>query len=252
MTPHVQEFIKKLDKIRPSKSRYEIFSDWLILASASLYATWKKDKAVEEEYLQVAKLYTKEELEQLSGLLGMVTDALEEKEQDFLGEVFTYGEMSNSRTGQFFTPYHISYMMAEMSIGDAPKNQILKICDPACGSGVMLIASADVLRKRGMNYQWDVYFKGIDIDPRCARMTFIQMSLLGAPAVIVCGNALTNETFWEWETIGYCISGMDFRLKTERMFDRITQPQTEPQEEKEVEKVISLPPARELVQGELF
>jgi type I restriction-modification system DNA methylase subunit len=252
MTPQVQNFIKTLDRIRPSKNRYEIFSDWLILASGSLYGTWKNDKAVEEEYLQTANQYTKEELQQLSQLLGMVIDALAEKEQDFLGEVFTYGEMTNSRTSQFFTPFHISYFMAEAMIGDTPKDHVLRISDPCCGAGVMLIASAVVLKKRGINYQRDVYFEGIDIDPRCARMTFIQMSLLGAPAVIICGNSLTMETFWKRETIGYYMSGMPIRLRAEKMLETITQPQIEPQKEREAVNVIDLSPAREYVQGELF
>jgi type I restriction-modification system DNA methylase subunit len=249
MTPQAQNFIKVLDNIKYSKNRYELFNDWLIMASASLYA-WKNDKSVEEEYLFIAKQYKPEEIQQLGQLLEITVDALEEKEQDFLGEVFTYGELSNSRNGQFFTPYNISYMMANMLIGDtdSPKNRVLRISDPCCGAGGMLVAGAAVLKEhRNINYQQDVFFQGIDIDPRCARMAFVQMSLIGAPAVITCGNSLSMEKpYWYRETIGYHMSGMEFRLRVEKILN------TEPQEEKKEKMVIELPPARELAQGELF
>jgi len=254
MTQQAQNFVKLLDKIKPSKHRYEIFNDWLVLASATLYAPWKNDKAVEEEYLQISKQYTAEELKQLSELLYMTIEALEEKEQDFLGEVFTIGELTNSRSGQFFTPFHISQLMAEVAIGDTDcsKDRVIKICDPCCGAGGMLIAGASVMKKRGINYQQDVFFHGIDIDPRCARMTFIQLSLLAVPAVIICGNALfPDETYWHRETIGYHMAGMDFRLRAEQMRDIIANPELQEVETHE-EKEITLPPALEYIQGELF
>jgi type I restriction-modification system DNA methylase subunit len=253
MTQYAQNFLKAIDNIRYSKNRYELFNDWLIMAAASLYA-WKNDKTVEEEYLFTAKQYKLEEIQQFSKLLEITIDALEEKEQDFLGEVFTFGELSNSKTGQFFTPYNISYMMADILIGDTncPGNRVLRVSDPCCGASGMLVASAAIMKQRGVNYQQDVLFQGVDIDPRCARMAYIQMSLLGAPAVITCGNSLTMETYWYRETIGYHIAGMDFRLRAEKMLNIMAQLQTEPQEEKQAETVIELPPARELVQGELF
>jgi type I restriction-modification system DNA methylase subunit len=250
MKLQVQNFIKVLDNIKYSKDRHELFNDWLIMASASLYA-WKDDKSVEEEYLFTAKQYKPEEIQQFGQLLEITVDALEEKEQDFLGEVFTYGELTNNKKAQFFTPYNISYMMAEMSVGDTdcPITKVLRISDPCCGAGGMLVACASVLKKYGkINYQQNVLFSGIDIDPRCARMTFIQLSLLGVPAIITCGNSLTKEPFWHRETIGYHMASMDFRLRVEKMFEIMTQPQ----EERITEKVINLPPARELVQGELF
>jgi type I restriction-modification system DNA methylase subunit len=257
MTQHAQDFIKLLDKIKPSKHRHDIFNDWLIIASASLYAPWKKDQGVEEEYLETAKQYTADELQQLAQLLVITVNALEEKEHDFLGEVFTLGELTNSRTGQFFTPFHVSCLMAEIAIGDneCQKNRVIRICDPCCGAGGMLVAGISVMKKRGINYQQDVFFLGTDIDPRCARMTFIQLSLLAAPAVIICGNSLTNETYWHRETIGYHMAGMDFRLRAESVLDLMSKPElqeAELLEEKTEEKVINLPPGRAYVQGELF
>jgi type I restriction-modification system DNA methylase subunit len=267
MNRYTKDFIKILNNIKPAKHTHEVFSDWLILASAALYS-WKRDKSVEEEYLDVSKNYTPKELEKHSQLLAMTVEALENIDAefyggDFLGEVFTLGELTNSRSGQFFTPYHISYMMAEMSMGEAafPKGRVCKISDPCCGAGGMLIAGAMVMKKRGFNYQSDALFVGQDIDHRCARMTFIQLSLIGAPAVIICGNTLTMTCYWQRETIGCHLSGIDSRLRIEAILEKLKRQETavpvlettepalpEPKEP----AVINLPPSRKYAQGELF
>jgi len=223
LTERAQHFLYCLDKIKPYKHRYEVFNDWLILASATLYS-WKKDKSVESEYQETAKQYTADELVQLSQLLVQTVEALEEKKQDFLGEIFTIGKLTNERNGQFFTPFHISSLMAKMVIGEKnhDKNRVIRISDPCCGAGGMLIAAALLYEERGINYQKDVFFTGIDIDKRCARMAYIQLSLIAAPAIIICGNTLTNDYFWQRETIGCHISGMDFRFGIEKIFDLLT------------------------------
>jgi type I restriction-modification system DNA methylase subunit len=256
---HGKEFVKLLEHLKPSKHSYEVFSDWLVLASGTLYS-WKKDESVESQYAEIAKQYTKEELDKHAHLLAITIDALEEREQDFLGEVFTFGEFTNNRNGQFFTPYNISRMMADVIIGEneIPTNRVLRINDPTCGAGGMLIAGAMVLKERGFDYQHNALFIGQDIDARCARMAFIQCSLLGIPAVIYCMNTLSMQMFWHRETIGYHIAGMESRLSAEALLEKIRDMETtapvqdeETQEEKQPSVEINLP-QRESVQGELF
>jgi len=231
-----EEFIKILEGIKPSKSTHEIFSDWLIMTAAALYS-WKKDDGVENEYKEIAKHYSSEELRKHQQLFEITINALEEKARDFLGDIFTTANLTNSKTAQFFTPYHVSQMMAEMIIGgdEFPKSKICKVCDPCCGAGGLLIAGAMAMKERGFNYQRNAFFVGTDIDARCARMTFIQLSLLGAPAVIICGNSLSNEIFWERETIGYYLAGMNFRLRSSREMEEI-----------------KINPSSNCAQGELF
>jgi type I restriction-modification system DNA methylase subunit len=249
MNQHTKDFVKILENIKPSKHRYEVFSDWLVLAAATLYS-WKRDTTVEEEYAQTAKNYTPEELEKHARLLEIAADALEEKEQDFLGEVFTLAELTNSKNGQFFTQYYVSRMMAEITMGETelPKDRVCKISDPCCGAGGMLIAGAMVMKQRGFNYQRDALFIGQDIDARCARMTYIQLSLLGVPAVIICGNTLAMMCYWQRETIGYHMADMDSRLRIEKMIDIIKNPE---QIQKSEPVEIKLPRGK-LAQGELF
>ena len=256
LNQHGNDFIKILNNIKPSKNAYEVFSDWLVMAAAGLYS-WKGDKAVEEEYLEIAKQYTREELEKHTQLLAIVVVALEEKYQDFLGEVFTTIKLANKQKGQFFTPYHVSEFMAKAIIGgnELPAGRVCKISDPCCGAGGLLIAGAQVMKERGFNYQRNAFFVAQDIDARCARMAYIQLSLLAMPAIIICGNSLTFETYWQRETIGYHMAGMEYRLMAEEMRKLIENPEpqeTEIQEEKTETKIIALPPAQEYTQGELF
>ena len=253
LNQHGKDFIKILENIKYSKHTHEVFSDWLVMAAATLYA-WKNNEKVENEYMEIAKHYTKEELDKHANLIAITVEALEEKEQDFLGEVFTFANLTNARGGQFFTPYHISYLSAQMIIDkdNLPKNRIFQINDPTCGSGGMLIAGAQVMKECGFNYQKDALFIGQDIDARCTRMAFIQLSLLAVPAVIYCMNTLTMQTFWYRETIGYHMAGMDFRLKAEELIGKVKgREQAKPEPEQKPIELKKSPP-REIIQQELF
>jgi len=255
MNQYANDFIKILEHIKPSKSPYEIFNDWLVMTAAALYS-WKQDASVEEEYKEISEQYEKEEIEKHGRLLEITVNALEEKEQDFLGEIFTEANLTNTSGGQFFTPYHVSLMMAKMIIGEPHKLPIGRICrinDPTCGAGGMLIAGAMVLKEREFDFQKDALFVGQDIDARCARMAYIQLSLLGVPAVIHHMNTLTMQEYWHRETIGYYMAGMEDRLKTEALLDYmddcIRTKKLSEEEKKPTE--INLP-RKELLQGELF
>lgn len=52
--------------------------------------------------------------------------------------------LSNDSGGQFFTPYNVCQMMAEMTIGNVvpqvKERGYITINDPACGAGATLIA----------------------------------------------------------------------------------------------------------------
>lgn len=65
---------------------------------------------------------------------------------DVLGPLYMeLASRGRSALGQFFTPSHISSMMAEITIGDVPPDDngsLYRVCDPACGSGVTLLAFA--------------------------------------------------------------------------------------------------------------
>ena len=66
----------------------------------------------------------------------------------------------------------------------------------------MIYCAANTLSAKGLNYNKDALFYGVDIDERCVLMTYIQCSLYGLPAIIQQMDALTNESLSEpWFTL---------------------------------------------------
>lgn len=53
----------------------------------------------------------------------------------------------------------------------------------------------------------------IDVDRRAALMCYLQLSLLGIPAEIIVGNALTLEIRERWFTPAHILGGWTWRLQ---------------------------------------
>lgn len=205
---YVKEFLKSLDKIDQSKSRYDVFVDYLELSFNALSkpVSMDEEKAQQREdaYMAVVKRYEdKNNLEAIREhypkLLTLTVQALEEKFHDFLGTVAGEGEFLNSNLGQFFTPYEVSKLTALMSLGEfegdlGPKG-FLTIDEPACGSGSMMIAASEVLRKEHDVSPVDVWMRGTDLSPQCFKMAYIQAGLCGIAGEIYQGNSLSLEVF---------------------------------------------------------
>lgn len=137
---------------------------------------------------------------------------------DYLGELYMRSETSNSKAGQFFTPYDVSKMCAEVSISEdvvkcgIEQDKILTLSEPACGAGGMVIAAADVLYyKYHFNISRNLLVECSDIDSRCVHMTYLQLGLAGIPAVIYRRNTLTMETWERWETPAYIMQYSRFK-----------------------------------------
>ncbi len=110
--------------------------------------------------------------------------------RDILGQVFMRLDINSVRAGQYFTPWDVAVMMARMQFDaghfeqTAREKGVVTVCDPACGSGVMLLAFAHVvheaLGRRG-TARLELY--GQDIDIRCVHMCRIQLRMNGLDAV---------------------------------------------------------------------
>ena len=79
-------------------------------------------------------------------------------------------------------------MMARMMVSDVPEEErhtVKRVGDPACGSGRMLLAVAE------MQPHW--HFVGQDVDLRCVRMCAINLTLRNLSGYVIHGNSLTDE-----------------------------------------------------------
>lgn len=199
MKNNVSEFIKCLESIDYSKRSFDIFQDFLKVSLISLANVILKDEKLKSEYYNVLNRY--KHPEKLAELLAITASTLEEKHQDFLGKIYMDTNSGNKRSGQFFTPYHVSQFMTEITFEKDAMQEIIdkegfvKVSEPCCGAGGMIIAFAETMLKYGINPQKHMVFQGIDIDINCCYMTFIQTSLLGLTGEIIHGNTLSLEAW---------------------------------------------------------
>lgn len=147
-------------------------------------------KKREEQYMQTIRPYGEHGLE-FGDMLGFLTMALENDISDILGQVYMEAELGNKSTGQFFSPFHISRMCAELSLRDQDGSQKITLNEPSCGAGGMIIATAAVLKDRNVNYQLCLDVIAQDLDWKAVYMCYVQLSLLGIRAVVVQGDTLS-------------------------------------------------------------
>jgi hypothetical protein len=173
--------------------------------------------AREERYLQIAEGYTPEEMERFAMAFAELVDDLGAGLNDALGHLYMSLDLGNERLGQFFTPYDVSVLAAKMTVGDVTSRmagkEFITMMEPACGSGGMIIALADALREEGVNYQKAIHVSAQDLDITAVHMTYVQLSLLHIPALVVHGNTLTLEQRDVWPTPAHVLGGWDARLR---------------------------------------
>ena len=196
-----KSFQKEIINLSGKYHTWELFSDFCKIAAISLTQPFAKDQAREDLYLEIINKYNKKEQLILCTLLSHVVLGLEDRLGDFLGECFMDLNLGSKYKGQFFTPYSISKFMAQ--ILDNDNDEFETICEPACGSSGMIIARADALLSKDINYQQKMYVEVTDIDPLCIDMSIIQLSLLHIPAKVIHGDALSLEVFNVYYTPSY-------------------------------------------------
>lgn len=196
-----RELEKLYNKLCHRYSRYEVWQDMVVMIACAIANAADKRYFDEREkmYMRVVQKYTKEELDVFPEFFTHIVLGMEENPDcDFLGELYMDLELGNKHAGQFFTPYCVCQMMAECSIDDAvlkeqlEKHGWISINDCACGAGATLVAAANSLRNRGINYQLHALFVAQDVDMTVALMCYIQFSLLGCAGYVVVGNTLTE------------------------------------------------------------
>ncbi|MGI4835108.1 MAG: N-6 DNA methylase [Janthinobacterium lividum] len=188
-------FVKSLDQLGRRHGVERVFSDFLTLATCALHPQTlahpgrDPDPANEAEYLAVSKGYTRDELDGIAELLGlMLMQATDEPFSDLLGEYFTE-HVTRGHNGQFFTPDAICTLMARLTAGE--EQPIGKtVHDPACGSGRMLLGFAEDAPR-------NTFFAG-DVDVRCARMTALNLFANKLTGEVAHQNALSMECWRGW------------------------------------------------------
>lgn len=214
---YLKEFTAKLQSLDRSKRIYEVFKDFLTLSTCALAQPFYRSDKIEQEYLETVNKYTKKQAEKFSQLLAFLIEALTEKYQDFLGQVYMQLNLGNAVNGQFFTPYNISQFMAEINFTEVENNlkeqELITLLDPCCGSAGMIIAFAETMKNGAYNYQNQLFVEVIDIDEMCFMMAYIQLSLYGIPARVMLGDSLAWKFSKVLYTPFYFVNGFERKLK---------------------------------------
>ncbi|WP_176207157.1 N-6 DNA methylase, partial [Salmonella enterica] len=220
--PHVQRFVSLFNQTAPDENRWQVFSDFVHMAACSLYNALHRDEAFEADYMRRVGRYSREDANNMSCLLAEVIQGLEFCPTDFLGQIFMNLELGNARHGQFFTPYNVSHTMAQMTLSDglpvltSGERDFITVSDPACGAGGMIVALAEAMLEAGFNPQKQMMAYCVDIDPVAAMMCYIQLSLMGIPAIVATGNSLTVEIKREMATPMFVLGHWHYRWQAER------------------------------------
>ena len=206
--PSHQSFADSLLAISYRFSLHQVFDDFLTMAiAASTQNPTTKLSWYEEEYRQTIAPYKDSELKhEFSKAFALLILEMQERVgsevgNDVLGDFFEV-HMSKGRNGQFFTPYPICKLLATITQTDRTTDSEryedipLKVIDPTCGSGRMLLAAHSNTTTRHEYY-------GIDIGRMCVKMTALNLFLNGMwDSEVMCADALRSDDF----VIAYHIS----------------------------------------------
>ena len=225
---HQRELLRLFRLFGHNHNPERVFSDFVELSALAISNSVDRTQfdVREKRYLDIVGKYRKEEVERFAQMLGELTLSFEHRTSgglgnmnltDVLGETFMMLECGNASAGQFFTPFSVSKLMALITVGNADgaitENGFTRVQEPACGAGGMVVAMADALGDAGYNFQETMHATCIDIDIRCVHMAYIRLSLLGIPAIVVHGNALSLEVWGVWQTPLHVLGGWNAKLR---------------------------------------
>lgn len=162
-----KEFLDEFQKLCYSRSAWQVWADLMAAIACSLSNVGDRSpkhyESREKEYAQCIERLGSVEVP--ARMLAIIVEALERNpEQDFLGAMYMQLNLGNHWKGQFFTPYSICKLMAEINCesldGQVDKQGYVSVCDPSCGAGATLIATANKMKECRYNYQNHVLFVG--------------------------------------------------------------------------------------------
>jgi len=195
--PAVKEFMRGLDRIDRSKRRSEVFADFCEMAYCAL-AKRACPWAEQRDTLEAHRYREKDDIRQMPHLMALALSSIAAVGLDFMGQVA--GELGalDAGLGQFFTPYELSRLIAEMNLGDAAEmiaqRGFITMQEPAAGAGGMLLAAADTLEAKGVALR-DCWMEATELSRSTFHMLYVQLAARGIAGRVICGNSLSMETF---------------------------------------------------------
>lgn len=205
---NIAELVTSID---PGRNPLGVFADYVEILALAFANIPPKDE-LNERYKAILGKYTAKQQKIFPEVTGRLIMYLTQrgKIHDVFGNLYMQISAGNSKLGQFFTPIHISGLMAALAINQKDCSDAidhhgyLEIIEPSCGGGSTVLAACQRIREFGYNPQTQVLVRAEDLDISCVYMTFAQLGLWGIPAIVKHGNALTGEIFGTYVTPFIC------------------------------------------------
>lgn len=203
----MEEIIKQFKELASTRDLWQVYKDFLEVVAISISNACDKDQALEREqrYLDIIKTYSPEQIWKITDIMSLLVLELSKEPQDVLGKIFMELELGNKWTGQVFTPLNLADLLATIAFkeDEIKEKGYITVTDPAVGGGVTIIGFVRAMIEQGYNPQKQLLVICGDLDIKAAHMTYIQLSLLGIPAIVKNQDALTLETMSIWYTPTY-------------------------------------------------
>ena len=198
MAKDIKEFVKYLTEVSDNhgvkqEERLDSFCDFIIrLFSTDSYKTegFKPDVAIPEnnDYIALVSLWCE-----------MVAEEMERGNAfDLFGQLYEQMFLLKSKAsanGQFFTPYSLCRLMADITDADVEEKVShigpVRVNDPACGSARTLLAH--FMKKTHENHALAgmYYYEAADIDFPTCKMAACNMMIHGMQGKVVCQDQLS-------------------------------------------------------------
>lgn len=214
--PGTKGIAKLLGACSGARRISEVFDDFVAMSAISLRnaaASLNRDpqwQAREEEYLRIVGRYDVDSQARFGEAFAKLVLELESEPRDVLGEIYMGLELGNQRLGQFFTPYGVAQLVAEMTVEPLARKireeGQASLHEPACGAAAFVIATSQALRARGVNYQQTLFVSAEDVSHVAVHMAYVHLSLLHVPAVVHRRDTLTQQTYDSWVTPALMLS----------------------------------------------
>ncbi len=219
-----------LNSIKTLSRRYgthEAFRDVVICCAYSFANAVDFKEERENEYLRIINKYSDEERELFPQILTSLVEEYEKAKEpiDILGDIYENLELTKKGSAQFFTPLEVCKVMAKITINKEENEKSIKdngyinVSDPACGSGRNLYTAYNELLDSNISNN-NILLVGDDIDLTCCCMTYIQLSLMGANAIVNHQDTLSMNRYDTFYTISYLINKeLQEKLSKEKQID---------------------------------
>lgn len=199
MNKIVQDISKEIQSMSGTYTPYIILTDWckmlaLSISNACELTHGELWKSRETDYCNTVKRYSDEQLLKFVDLGKMLINLYEQEgPYDALGDIYMTAKCGNKSTGQFFTPFNISVLTAQLQ--SYPTEGRIELNEPSCGAGGMILATAKVINERGGNAQRQLKVTANDLDWNSIYMAYVQLSLNGIDAVCIQEMLLQMKRF---------------------------------------------------------